>query len=142
MLLCDAADCRGDQMLRTAVLLGAIVCSGGALAQGDVSLGQQVFEDKCILCHSMTEGPPKRGPLLVDMIDRPAATVEGFAYSDAMREAAEAGLVWDLETLDRFLTKPRRVVNGSYMTFTGLNHPEDVANVIAYLASFSSTSGQ
>jgi cytochrome c len=85
----------------------------------------------------MGEGEAKRGPELNNLIGRPAASVEGYKYSDAMLEAAKTGLIWDLETLDRFITKPRKVVNGSFMTFTGLSHPEDVANVIAYLATFS-----
>jgi cytochrome c len=54
-----------------------------------------------------------------------------------MLEAAQSGLVWDLETLSQFLTKPRKVVNGSFMNFTGLTNPDDVANVVAYLATFS-----
>lgn len=82
------------------------------------------------------------GPPLDNLIGRPAASIEGFKYSDAMREAAEAGVLWDVETLTRFITKPRSVVNGSNMGFTGLRNPDDVANVISYLASFSSTPAQ
>ncbi|MBU1336468.1 MAG: hypothetical protein KJ944_07160 [Alphaproteobacteria bacterium] len=84
----------------------------------------------------------KSGPHLNDLIGRPAASLEGFSYSDGMLEAAEAGVVWDLETLSKFITKPRSVVNGSNMAFTGLRSPEDVANVIAYIASFSTPPGQ
>jgi cytochrome c len=125
-------------MVRTVLAL-AVVTAGnaGAWAAGDAALGELVFADKCASCHSMSGEEAKRGPVLVNMIDRPAATVEGFAYSDAMKEAAQAGLVWDLETLGAFLTKPRKVVNGSFMNFTGLSKPDDVANVIAYLATYS-----
>ena len=54
-----------------------------------------------------------------------------------MLEAGQAGVVWDLETLGKFVTKPRSVVNGSNMSFTGLRNADDVAIVIAYLATFS-----
>lgn len=130
-------------MLRTPIAIAAILASTvGAFAEGDAALGEQVFEEKCIACHSIGEGEAKRGPQLANIIGRPAASVEGFKYSDAMVEAAQRGLVWDIETLNRFLTKPRKVVNGSYMNFTGLTNPDDVANVIAYLASFSTPLAQ
>lgn len=123
-------------MVRTAVGVAALVMSTtGAWAQGDAVLGEQAFE-RCATCHTVGTGV-KNAPDLANVIGRPAASIEGFKYSDAMREAAQAGLVWDVETLTKFITKPRSVVNGSTMAFTGLRNPEDVANVIAYLATFS-----
>ncbi len=84
----------------------------------------------------------KNGPSLNNLIGRPAATLEGFSYSPAMLEAGQAGVVWDVETLSKFITKPRSVVNGSNMAFTGLRNPDDVADVIAYLATFSTPPAQ
>ena len=124
-------------MVRTAIATAALLIgAGGGLAQGDVSLGGQIFNDRCTSCHSVG-GEPKNGPPLDNLIGRPAASVEGFEYSDAMIEAGKANVVWDIETLTKFITKPRSVVNGSNMSFTGLRNPDDVANVIAYLATFS-----
>ncbi|MDB5528144.1 MAG: cytochrome [Devosia sp.] len=124
-------------MVRTAIAIAALMVSaGGALAQGDVTLGEQMFGDRCAGCHTVDEST-KQGPGLASLIDRPAASVEGFKYSDAMIEAGLAGVVWNIETLSKFITKPRSVVNGSTMGFTGLRNPDDVANVIAYLATFS-----
>lgn len=125
-------------MLRTVVAVAALVAStGGALAQGDVALGKEVFDFRCTGCHAVGGQGATNGPTLDNLIGRPAATIEGFKYSDAMLEAAQAGVVWDVETLTKFITKPRSVVNGSNMAFTGLRNPDDVANVIAYLATFS-----
>lgn len=124
-------------MLQNTIAVAALmVTTGGALAQGDAALGKQVFEFRCSSCHSIGDGA-KNGPELTNLIGRPAASVEGFKYSDAMVEARQAGVVWNIETLSRFITKPRSVVNGSNMAFTGLPSPDDVANVIAYLATFS-----
>ena len=124
-------------MVRIAIAIAALMVSaGGALAQGDVTLGKQMFQDRCAGCHTVDESA-KRGPGLANLIDRPAASVEGFKYSDAMLEAGQAGVVWNIETLGKFITKPRSVVNGTTMGFTGLRNPDDVANVIAYLATFS-----
>ena len=124
-------------MLRTAIAIAALIVSaGGALAQGDVALGEQKFEERCAGCHAVGEGV-KSGPELTNLIGRPAASIEGFKYGDAMTEAGQAGVVWDIDTLSKFITKPRSVVSGSNMSFTGLHNPDDVANVIAYLATFS-----
>lgn len=129
-------------MVRTAIAIAALVVStAGALAQGDAALGKQVFEERCTSCHAVDESA-KNGPPLNNLIGRPAASVEGFKYSDAMVEAGQAGVVWDIETLSKFITKPRNVVNGSTMGFTGLRNPDDVANVIAYLATFSAPPAQ
>ncbi len=125
-------------MLRTTISIAVVlVGTGCAMAQGDVALGALVFEEKCLSCHSMGDGIAKKGPELTNLIGRPAASVDGYKYSDAMLEAAQSGLVWDLDALNQFITKPRKVVNGSYMAFTGLSNPDDVANVIAYLATFT-----
>jgi cytochrome c len=124
-------------MLRTATVVAALILgAGGALAEGDAVLGEQAFES-CATCHAIGDVPAKNAPSLNGVINRPAASIEGFKYSDAMIEAGEAGVVWDIETLTKFITKPRSVVNGSNMAFTGLRNPDDVANVIAYLATFS-----
>jgi cytochrome c len=125
-------------MLRTAIAIAAIMVStGGALAQGDVALGKEMFDFRCTSCHAVGDEAAKNGPSLNNVIGRPAASLDGFEYSDAMGEAGQAGVVWDIETLTKFITKPRSVVNGSNMAFTGLRNPDDVANVIAYLATFS-----
>ena len=125
-------------MVRTVIAVAALMVStGGAWAEGDVALGKEKFEDRCTSCHAVGEVAAKNGPTLNNLIGRPAASIEGFEYSDGMLEAAQAGVVWDIETLSKFITKPRSVVNGSNMSFTGLRNPDDVANVIAYLATFS-----
>ena len=125
-------------MVRTAIAIVALMVStAGALAQGDVALGKEVFDFRCTGCHAVGSEGAKNGPSLNNLIGRPAASVEGFKYSDAMVEAEQAGVVWDFETLSKFITKPRSVVSGSNMAFTGLRNPDDVANVIAYLATFS-----
>ncbi|HEY4199304.1 MAG TPA: c-type cytochrome [Devosiaceae bacterium] len=126
-------------MRRTAITIIALMVSiGAALAQqGDVALGKQVFDLRCAGCHAVGGESAKNAPSLNNLIGRVAASVEGFDYSDAMIEARQRGVAWDVETLSRFITKPRSVVNGSNMAFTGLRNPNDVANVIAYLATFS-----
>jgi cytochrome c len=127
----------GRDMLRTAIAIAALTAgAGGAFAQ-DVALGKEMFEFRCTSCHAVGDEAAKNGPSLNNLIGRPAASLDGFEYSDAMVEAGQGGVIWDIETLTKFITKPRSVVNGSNMAFTGLREPDDVANVIAYLATFS-----
>lgn len=125
-------------MVRTSIALAALLVSvGGALAEGDLVRGKERFEFRCAQCHSIGGEAAKNGPDLTNVIGRPAASLEGFNYSPAMVEAGQAGVVWDVETLSKFIAKPRSVVNGSSMGFTGYRDPADVAAVIAYLATFS-----
>jgi cytochrome c len=125
-------------MVRTAIAIAALlVGTGGALAQGDVALGEQVFK-KCTVCHAVGDGAKNKvGPQLNGVLGRTAGTLEGFNYSQAMKDAGAGGLVWTPETVGEFLTKPKDFVKGTKMTFMGLTKPEDVANVVAYLATFS-----
>ncbi len=61
---------------------------------------------------------------------REAGAVEGFKYSDAMKES---GIVWTPESMAPYLKKPKEAVPGTKMAFAGLKKDEDIANVIAYL---------
>lgn len=107
------------------VLLG----SHAAMAEGDSAKGEKIFK-KCAACHSVEAGKNKVGPSLHGVVGRPAGSVEGFKYSDAMKES---GIVWDEATLDSFLTKPKDVVPKTRMAFPGLKDEEDRQDVIAYL---------
>lgn len=123
-------------MVRTAfALLTLLLTANAPHAEGPVP-AEPAFE-RCATCHAVGDEAPKNAPTLNDIIGRPAASIEGFKYSDAMLEAGQKGVVWDLETLGKFIAKPRSVVNGSNMAFTGLRDPEDVAKVLAYLQAFS-----
>ena len=53
-----------------------------------------------------------------------------FKYSKAMKKA---NITWDEKTLDAYLTKPKKFVKGTKMTFVGLKKQEDRDNVIAYI---------
>lgn len=116
--------------------LGLLAMTMPALGQ-DAEAGAKVFR-KCKACHDIgAEAKNKVGPMLTGIIGAEAGAVEGFKYSDAMMEAAAGGMVWDAETLDAFLTKPKDVVPGTKMTFPGLRKEEDRVNVIAYIESQS-----
>ena len=123
-------------MLKTAKITAAlcIVASSalsGSHSAGDAAKGEKVFK-KCKACHAVEEGKNKTGPSMYGVVGRAAGSVEGYKYSNAM---AGSGLVWDAETLDGFLTKPKKYLKGTKMSFAGLKKEKDRANVIAYLAT-------
>jgi len=101
-----------------------------------IAKGEKVFK-KCQACHQVgPDASNKTGPLLNGIVGRKAATVEGFKYSKAMKDAGEEGLVWTPETMHEFLTKPRTFIKKTRMSFNGLKKPEDIDAVTAYLSTF------
>ena len=118
--------------LAAAFVLG-IGLSSSAMA-GDAALGEKVFK-KCKACHIVDKEKHKTGPHLVNVIGRTAGTAEGYKkYSKAMKNS---GIVWDDETLDGYLEKPKKYLKGTRMAFSGLKKEKDRANVIAYLKQYS-----
>ena len=95
-----------------------------------VARGQRLYL-LCRACHA-TEADPgnKIGPHLAGIVGRPVAGVEGWPYSDAMKEQDFA---WSEEKLDLWLQRPSTVVPGTSMSFVGLPKEENRAALIAYL---------
>ena len=115
-------------VLGTAAVIALSAAS--AHAAGDPAKGKKVF-NKCKACHTVDEGGKNKvGPNLFGVVNREAAKVEGFKYSKAMKEA---GLTWDADTLDKYLTNPKKFLKGTKMSFAGLKKEKQRANVIAYL---------
>ncbi|MGB0506064.1 MAG: c-type cytochrome [Pikeienuella sp.] len=111
------------------------VAAAPALDEALVAKGKKVFK-KCKSCHQVGDGAKNRsGPVLTAVIDAPAAAVEGFKYSKAMKAAAAEGLVWDVANLDQFLLKPKKFIKKTKMSFGGLKKDKDRAAIIEYLKS-------
>ena len=107
-----------------------------ALDPALVAKGEKVFK-KCKACHKVGEGAKNStGPILNGIFGAPAGAVDGFKYSKALLGAADDGLVWTDESLAGFLTKPRKFMKGTKMSFAGLRKEKDIAAVVAYLRSF------
>lgn len=100
---------------------------------GDPAAGRLVFR-KCQACHSIEAGKNMLGPSLAGVIGRKAGTEPNYNYSPAMKGA---DIVWNAQTLDRYLKDPASVVPGNKMPFPGLKTDHDRADVIAFLAASS-----
>lgn len=127
-------------MIRNAVAVAILALAGmnlgvaAARAEGDVANGEKIF-NKCKTCHTLEAGKNKVGPSLQGVIGRTAGTADKFKYSEAMKNAGAGGLVWNEETLDKYLAGPKELVPANKMPFPGLPKPEDRADVIAYIKS-------
>ena len=119
-------------IIATATLITFGLCQ--AAWAGDPVAGEKVFK-KCASCHQVGEAAKTRtGPALNGIIGQPAGQVADFKYSDAM---ANSGLTWDEATLALYLHKPKDLVKGTKMAFAGLKDETEVADVIAYLATYA-----
>ena len=102
---------------------------------GDADRGAKVFK-KCKACHKIGEGAKNgTGPILNGIVGSAAGAVEGFKYSKAMAEAGEGGLIWTPEELAAFLTKPKKYMKKTRMSFNGLKKDSDRDAIIEYLKS-------
>lgn len=118
-------------MIRRAVLFALASLVGPATATAaDPSAGEAVFT-KCKICHTLNQGGRNMvGPNLHGLFGRKAGTVEGFNYSPALRES---GIVWDEETLARYLRDPRGSLPGNRMTFPGIKDDTELVDLLAFL---------
>jgi cytochrome c len=111
-----------------------VLMTGTATAQtaaaGDAAAGEKVF-NQCKACHTVEAGKNRIGPSLHGVVGREAGKVEGFKYSQPMKDS---GMTWTPENLDKYLADPKATIPGNKMAFAGLKSPQDRANVIAYLS--------
>jgi cytochrome c len=119
-----------QSLLATLMIAGACLAGASAQAAGDADAGKTLFNKKCALCHSVVQGQNKIGPSLYGVVGRKAGTLDGYNYSEAMKNANRT---WDDATLSDYLTAPRQKIPGVKMIFAGLPDDTDRANVIAYL---------
>lgn len=87
----------------------------------------------------MREGDNRLGPNLHSVIGREAGSEE-YGYSPALQSSQ---MVWDAETLDRFIAEPDAVIPGNNMKpYGGISDAETRAEIVSYLESESSDAGE
>lgn len=104
------------------------------IEKADTAKGESVAK-ACAACHDFTKGGPNKvGPNLYNVVGGKKAHMDTFSYSTGM---ASKGGIWDYDSLNHFLYKPKAFVEGTKMSFAGLKKPEDRAAVIAWLRTLS-----
>tara|TARA_A100001011_G_scaffold369960_1_gene425791 strand:- start:1117 stop:1602 length:486 start_codon:yes stop_codon:yes gene_type:complete len=95
--------------------------------------GGEKIAKQCVACHSVDNSlKVKVGPPLWGIINRNAASINDFKYSDALINFKKA---WSREELFHFLEKPKDYIKGTKMIYKGLKKPSDRADLISYLES-------
>jgi len=117
-------------MSRT-LALAAISCLLAVTASADEPGAGDAMLHKCEICHSLNAGAPaKVGPTLHGVFGRKAGTAPGFPFSDAMKNS---GIVWDDETLAKFLRDPKTALPGNRMSFPGIADEAALGDLLARL---------
>ena len=126
---------RRDTTLTAAALLAALAVPTSLLLQPVTATAQAkldgaaLYQSKCGGCHSIATN--RIGPAHKGVFGRKAGMAPGYKYSPALKAS---GIVWNDQTLDKWLQGPPKVVKGTKMFFT-VNDPAQRAAIIAYLKS-------
>ena len=113
------------------VALAMLSMAWSAHAAGDATRGQELYESRCIACHSVEDN--RVGPAHKGVFGRKAGSVSGYDYSAAVKASR---VVWREVTLDRWLTNPESVIAGQKMGYSVAEAPDRV-DLIAYLKKVS-----
>ncbi|NQY88916.1 MAG: c-type cytochrome [Colwellia sp.] len=93
--------------------------------------GQEIFK-KCGACHSADGSKNTFGPSLVGVINRKAASLPRFAYSDALKKS---GLTWTEANLRRWVAGNDILVPGTRMRHVQITDKAEQNYLLAYLKS-------
>jgi cytochrome c len=106
--------------MRNRVVAGILILLAQMIGWSSAALdpaAEAQFRKSCGTCHvAVADAPPRQGPNLFQVMDRPAGSVAGFKYSPAF-VAGKGGIVWDAATLDRWIADPQSVIPGAIMPY-------------------------
>ena len=130
-----------SEYLAILIKMIAVVCIlfGIVLAVGSAYAIDKEFR-KCAGCHKIDEGKKGgMGPNLYGIFNSPSGQVEGYRYSEWLKES---GIIWDRESLQAWLSdrKTREEYFGkkvfkTKMMWTGIKKEEDMKAILDYLES-------
>ena len=104
---------------------------GQSAGVGDPARGQALFEKRCVGCHSLAQN--REGPRLQGVFTRTSGSVDDYAYSAALKKAK---IVWDDQSLDKWLADPDALVPGNNMDFL-VSKPQERKDLVSYLKQVS-----
>ncbi len=113
--------------LLAALLVVLLSCSPALAVDGNAERGEEIYT-RCLACHTLAHN--RVGPRHCGLFGRKAGSAPNFQYSAAMKKY---GVVWNEETLDRFIENPLKTVPGTKMGYAGVKDPQERADLIAYL---------
>ena len=100
-------------------------------AQSEALSGEQLYDIACEACHSLGSAPDHRvGPPLANLLDRRAAAVEGYRYSEALRASEWS---WTLPTLLAWLSDPDMAIPNNAMNYVNALTAEESQRLAEWL---------
>lgn len=101
-----------------------VIASEEKMAEAEVAVdpklarkGKKVAVRQCVACHDITATKQNKvGPPLWGIYGQSAASVEGYAYSEAQLGKKDS-IIWDQATLDQYLQDPKSLVPDNKMAF-------------------------
>jgi len=116
----------------TGVLAGILLTFSPVIfAAGDAAHGKELYESRCIACHSVDQN--RVGPAHKGVFGRRAGMAPGYEYSQALKSSK---VVWSEKTLNAWLNSPEKTIPGNKMPFS-VSEASDRADLIAYLKQIS-----
>jgi cytochrome c len=114
------------------VAFGLVGVIAAASADESVESGRQLFDRHCRTCHGGTAPADSSiGLNLAVIVGKKAGSLASGIHSQA---AIDSRVVWDRESLRRFLSVPRREIPGSIMP-VGVADPAELERLLDYLES-------
>jgi len=96
--------------------------------------GNVLYHRQCAICHEPTPGQSRAvGPSLNGISGRPVASLEQYAYSEALRRLGGA---WTPERLDAFLQNPRAFAPGTAMGLGAVDDAAERRALVAFLTAY------
>lgn len=124
----------------TLSVVGFVAAATAGLGQGapqwwsvlkaEQAAGKQVFDNHCAACHSQKHRGVVFGPSLRGIANRPAGSVTGFPYSNALKTS---GLVWSEDNLRTWIAEPEHLVRETLMPHVAISNPAEQVYLLAYL---------
>jgi cytochrome c len=115
-----------------AVLVAGLAASSVSLPGAAATAappGAADFSTYCAGCHSTRPGANGVGPSLAGVYGQTGGAVPGYSFSPALKNAK---IVWNDQTLNKFLQNPSGVVPGTKM-FVSVPDAATRQHIIAYL---------
>lgn len=125
-------------VLRTGVIACALFATAGhanaemteAGHKAMVAAGKIMFEQRCRSCHADDPAKKAYGPSLMGVVGRKAGSLEGFAYSDAMKNA---DITWTEETLRKWIADNDGYLPGTRMRHVGIQDKAEQDFLLAFI---------
>lgn len=123
--------------LSAAIALHAGVAQAGMTDAGKKAMqaaGEIMFEQRRRSCHANDPARKAYGPSLIGVIGRKAGSLEGFEYSDAMKNS---GIIWNKNTLRAWMADNDGFMPGTRMRHVGIDDRTEQDFLLTYLTNLS-----